>query len=183
MNRCRQPPTAEGYRGDWATPQGLVDAVAAMCAIPFRLDVCATKETAKAPAYFGPDHDDPMMRDALAIEWPCTGIWCNPPFERKVAKQFAARCAAVASNHGFCALLLPTSNSDQLWHAQMMMEPCVIGLIDVVGRVAFEIDGVGVRGNSAGTQIVLMAKGSIRRGMAYGVIWRDGEKWEWQWKQ
>lgn len=47
----------------------------------FVIDVCATKRNRKLTNYFGPDHRNPKVRDALAITWPRRGpCFMNPPY-------------------------------------------------------------------------------------------------------
>lgn len=64
----------------WETPPELVTRYG-----PFDLDLAATAATAKAPRWFGPDHDDPACRDALAVaDWTAYGrwAWLNPPYSQ-----------------------------------------------------------------------------------------------------
>ena len=59
---------------DWATPQVFVDAVLEHLDLDgFDLDVCATSESTKCPAWYSEDSD--------GLEQPWWGtVWCNPPY-------------------------------------------------------------------------------------------------------
>ena len=59
---------------DWPTPQKIYDQLDGE--FHFDLDACANKDNAKCPHFISPE------QDALAIEWPGTSIFCNPPYGR-----------------------------------------------------------------------------------------------------
>jgi hypothetical protein len=59
---------------EWATPPAF--ALALRAQFDFRRDVCATKETAKAPAFWS------KKDDALALSWAGINAFMNPPYGR-----------------------------------------------------------------------------------------------------
>ncbi len=81
---------------DWRTPPSLFSALDRE--FQFVLDAAASKTDKLCPHYFGPDHKDPLLRDALTVNWTehigglyqLTGIlsrcaiFLNPPFSREL---------------------------------------------------------------------------------------------------
>ena len=74
----------------WRTPLDLFNALDD--GFTFTTDLAAEARNALLPAYLGPDHPDPLRRDALALSWhdlPEGGQgglrgWLNPPYGRGV---------------------------------------------------------------------------------------------------
>ena len=66
---------------DWATPQNLFDELDAIH--NFTLDVAASSTNHKTQHWFGLDHENPLLRDGLAMSWQNNRVWCNPPYGRK----------------------------------------------------------------------------------------------------
>jgi hypothetical protein len=80
-----------GVRNEYATPRDLFDALDSR--FHFTLDAAALKSNARVSKYLGPDHEDPMRRNALTIPWAIDAaggvVWINPPYgdtERKCPK-------------------------------------------------------------------------------------------------
>jgi predicted RNA methylase len=183
MTKGMTPVADPTHREDWATPWWVVETTAEMLAIEgFALDACALEATRKAPDYYGPDHIDPAKRDALAVDWPATAVWCNPPFGAKAARAFVRQAQNCASRGGLVALLLPNSKTEQLWHIELMLDHRTIGLIHVAGRLAFAVDGKPVKGNPAGSEIIIIGRNPMRRPMAYGAMMRDAGGVTWRWR-
>lgn len=81
---------------NWRTPTRLFAALDhEFC---FVLDAAAEKENKLCPHYFGPDHTNPALRDALKVDWadyiassyagtyhpfPRMGVFVNPPYSRE----------------------------------------------------------------------------------------------------
>lgn len=85
---------------DWRTPVQMF--AKADREFQFVLDAAATADNKLCPHYFGPDHKDPLLRDALSVDWDehighlyqvigilsrCA-VWCNPPFSRELASAY-----------------------------------------------------------------------------------------------
>ncbi len=82
---------------DWRTPPALYATLdAEFC---FVLDAAATAQDKLCPHYFGPDHVNPKLRNALDVDWAAfvrgcyditgalsrSAIWINPPYSRKLS--------------------------------------------------------------------------------------------------
>jgi hypothetical protein len=82
------------------TPQAFFDAL--YLEFEFGCDVAALESNAKCPDYFGPDHEDPLRRDALDCVWP-TDLpnWMNPPYgdEEFVCKPNCTKKRCVKRGH------------------------------------------------------------------------------------
>jgi phage N-6-adenine-methyltransferase len=70
----------------WTTPRDFYDKLNAE--FNFSLDAAALKESALCDNWFGPDHDNPNLRDGLVMDWaqfaPSKTIWLNPPYGRSI---------------------------------------------------------------------------------------------------
>lgn len=95
---------------DWATPQNLFDELDAIH--NFTLDVAASSTNHKTAKWFGLDHNDPELRDGLAMSWAGESVWCNPPYGR-VIKQWVKK-AHDESKHAKIVMLLP-ARTDTAW--------------------------------------------------------------------
>lgn len=81
---------------DWRTPPALFQALDAE--FFFDVDAAADKSSALAAHYFGPDHTDPGLLNALEVDWYAYGtrvghtpyFFLNPPFSRKKARALKA---------------------------------------------------------------------------------------------
>lgn len=126
-------------RDTWETPPALIERYG-----PFDLDVAATAATAKAPVWFGPDHPDPDMRDAMQVLglWPRFGrrAWMNPPYSQVAA--FVQQAALeVQYMPGFeVVALLPARTDTRWWHAHVWLGSAARHRVDVEfikGRLKF----------------------------------------------
>lgn len=81
----------------------------------FTLDVAASEENAKLPAFFSID------TDGLAQSWAGHRVWCNPPYSNigpwveKAWAEMRAACELVV-------MLLPANRTEQSWW-QSQVEP------------------------------------------------------------
>lgn len=73
------PAMFSSEREDWATPQSVVDALAADFG-PFELDPCATAQSAKAPKFYA------LEDDGLAQPWAPQRVFMNPPYGGAIGK-------------------------------------------------------------------------------------------------
>jgi phage N-6-adenine-methyltransferase len=95
---------------DWATPQNLFDELDAIH--HFTLDVAASSTNHKTPHWFGLDHEDPLLRDGLAMSWENHRVWCNPPYGRQI-KDWVKK-AHHESVNAEIVMLLP-ARTDTAW--------------------------------------------------------------------
>jgi phage N-6-adenine-methyltransferase len=95
---------------DWATPQNLFDQLDAIH--HFTLDVAASSTNHKTPHWFGLDHEDPLLRDGLAMSWENHRVWCNPPYGRQI-KDWVKK-AHHESVNAEIVMLLP-ARTDTAW--------------------------------------------------------------------
>ena len=97
---------------DWATPQALFDQLDEIH--NFTLDVAASSSNHKTAKWFGLDHDNPALRDGLAMSWAGESVWCNPPYGR-VIKEWVKK-AHQESQHASIVMLLPARTDTQWFH-------------------------------------------------------------------
>jgi phage N-6-adenine-methyltransferase len=72
------------------------------------LDVCATPENAKCPAYYT------RADDGLSRPW--TGrVWCNPPYGRGIAAWVRRAAEAAESGEADVVVCLVPSRTDTRW--------------------------------------------------------------------
>jgi phage N-6-adenine-methyltransferase len=95
---------------DWATPQNLFDELNAIH--HFTLDVAASSTNHKTEHWFGLDHENPLLRDGLAMSWENNRVWCNPPYGRQI-KDWVKK-AHQESVNAEIVMLLP-ARTDTAW--------------------------------------------------------------------
>lgn len=117
---------------DWETPPNIIADLERIFG-KFDLDVCATPETAKAPAYFTPDDD------GLSKTW--SGLcFMNPPYGREIGRWVKkAREEAWAGNASVVALI-PARTDTAYWHEHII--DVATQLIFLRGRIHFLRGGV-----------------------------------------
>lgn len=94
----------------WTTPQDLFDSLATE--FSFSLDVCATAENSKCPAYFTP------QVNGLIQKW--SGIcWMNPPYGRSIGAWM--KKAYEASLGGATVVCLVPARTDTAWWHEYAM--------------------------------------------------------------
>lgn len=97
--------TSNSY--EWSTPQALFDALNQEFG-PFDLDVCASANNAKCPAYFTRE------QDGLAQEWRGR-VWMNPPYGREI-RAWLAKAYRSAQAGALVVCLLPARVDTGWWH-------------------------------------------------------------------
>jgi len=97
---------------DWATPQDLFDQLDAIH--HFTLDVAASSTNHKTANWCGLDHENPKLRDGLAISWENNRVWCNPPYGREI-KDWVKK-AHDESKHAEIVMLLPARTDTKWFH-------------------------------------------------------------------
>lgn len=103
---------------EWTTPQDCFDVLNAE--FDFILDAAATKDNRKCFYYFGPDHQNHDLRDALnTVWWPYVDIhhrpvFVNPPYSR--CREFIAKAALEARKGATVVCLVPSRTDTRWWH-------------------------------------------------------------------
>lgn len=103
---------------EWSTPRELFDALDAE--FDFRLDAAASDENTHCYAYLGPDHWNPVARDAIAVEWSeiakagSRAVWLNPPYSK--CRAFIAKAAEEARKGCTVVCLVPSRTDTRWWH-------------------------------------------------------------------
>jgi phage N-6-adenine-methyltransferase len=99
---------------EWSTPQNFYDALDAE--FSFDYDAAASRENRRRVLYFGLDHCDPKLRDALTVPWDEWGdsFWLNPPYSK--CREFIAKAALEASNGCTVVCLVPSRTDTRWWH-------------------------------------------------------------------
>lgn len=111
-------------RQDWETPQWLFDQLNAE--FHFIMDVCASAENAKCPAYFD-EADD-------ALQWPWIGsCWMNPPYGKGLDRWI--RKAYESSREGATVVCLVPAKTDTRWWHQYVEGKAEVRFIR--GRLTF----------------------------------------------
>jgi phage N-6-adenine-methyltransferase len=117
-------------RSDWRTPPTLWKPLAEEFAIT--LDVCASKHNAIVPRYIGPDHHDPVLRDATTALWGHREVcWMNPPFSRDEGIDISPFVQAAAENayYNTVIALVPARTDTRWWHRHIMRDADEVRLI------------------------------------------------------
>jgi len=82
----------------------------------FTLDGAALKSSTLCPIWYGPDHDDPEMRDALVRDWHKDtdgAIYLNPPYGRGIGKWMEK--ANLEAKLGATVVCLIPARTDTSW--------------------------------------------------------------------
>lgn len=98
-------------RTDWGTPWPLFAQYDAE--FRFTLDVCATPENAKVPAFF-----DELI-DGLAQDWAEEVCWMNPPYGRVIGK-WMQKAHSAAQKGATVVCLVPSRTDTRWWHEYAM---------------------------------------------------------------
>jgi site-specific DNA-methyltransferase (adenine-specific) len=109
-------------RSDWRTPVPLFRELHDEFA--FTLDVCASEQNKLCDRYIGPDHRDPVLRDAIACSWGRREVcFMNPPYSRDegiLIDPFVA-AAHEESTQNLVVALLPSRTDTRWWHTHVML--------------------------------------------------------------
>lgn len=104
----------------------------------FQLDAAATPDNTLCGEFLTP------LDDALAVSWPASSVWVNPPYGRDVGKWMEK--ARIEALKGRTVGVLVFARTDTAWwHDHVMKALCVYLLR---GRLKF-IGDDGIAGNSA----------------------------------
>ena len=101
----------------WTTPRDLFDELNRE--FNFVLDAAALKSSALCLKWYGPDHDDETMRDALSADWVTDSaggvVFFNPPYGRQIGK-FMEKANREARRGAFIVSLIPSRTDTNWWH-------------------------------------------------------------------
>lgn len=101
----------ESKRQDWETPDELF--IPLNQEFGFSVDVCATPENAKCPAYFTEEED------GLIQDWSVLGAcWMNPPFGEQ--GKWVKKAYEESSKGAIVVCLLPSRTNTNWWHDYCM---------------------------------------------------------------
>jgi hypothetical protein len=131
----------------WTTPSAFFARLALEFG-GFAVDLACLTQSAKAPAFFAPDHADTDRQDTLSwspgelaedvvVAAVAQGrteavAWCNPPYGRSL-REWMAQCRAVADEGVTVVCLVPARTDTRWWH-----ESCMRGEVRLVkGRLKF----------------------------------------------
>jgi phage N-6-adenine-methyltransferase len=131
---------ASSATDQWATPQAFFNSLTGE--FTFTLDVCALASSAKAPTYYGPDHQDPAKTDGLAQSWATDAgdgaTWMNPPYGRTIGEWM--RKAMEESDNGATVVCLVPSRTDTAWFQDTALARQAMGRAEIRfirGRLKF----------------------------------------------
>jgi phage N-6-adenine-methyltransferase len=137
----------EDEKNLWATPPEVFGPLHSY--FNYTLDAAARADSAKVPNYIGPDHEDPMRRDAFSCDWSeLSGgrpVFLNPPYGRGIERwiQLAHHQGQRVQVH-----VLTFARTDTGWWWRYVLgrdpknptakpRPCASMLIWIPGRVLF----------------------------------------------
>jgi phage N-6-adenine-methyltransferase len=95
----------------WSTPQKLFDKLDAE--FGFTLDVCATRDNHKCPAYFSPD------KNGLNQPWHSATCWMNPPYGYGISAWMKKAWDSSLLGATVVALI-PNRSNAPWWHDYVM---------------------------------------------------------------
>lgn len=143
---------------NWRTPleeYRAIERIAAALgwAVPV-VDAAAMQATAHCTQWWGPDHPDPLRRDAVGCAWSPGGTtaFVNPPYSQ--VEDFLE----TAVNQECCVLALVFARLDTAW-AHRWVLPHAAAVYLRRGRIRFLDPETGVQGASAPTGSMLAAFG------------------------
>jgi hypothetical protein len=135
--RLAAPPAPRLTRDDWWTPASVRTEV--LSRWPVKLDAAASAASAIVPEYLGPDHVDPLRRDALAVSWADLAsdgtVYVNPPYSSTLLRRFLERSVSTAAAGVPVVGLVPASTSS-LWWAKFITAPGAV-VEFITGRLRF----------------------------------------------
>lgn len=153
---------------DYCTPRALVEAIEERFG-PIWFDLAATSGNCVVGAgnpkggncYFGPDNQDPKLRDSLEQNWSAVkgNAYCNPPFANLAP--WAAQSATVSHRRAWTLLLVPAA-VDSNWYSEHVHGKAFV--MPLSPRIAFDKDPY--------------PKGILLAAFGFGVV--GFEPWRWK---
>jgi hypothetical protein len=100
----------------WTTPRDFYNKLNAE--FNFSLDAAALKSSALCSNWFGPDHDNPNLRDGLVMDWSqfasSKTVWLNPPYGRSIGL-WTSKANFESRGGGLTIVLLVPARTDTNW--------------------------------------------------------------------
>ena len=100
----------------WTTPRDFYDTLHSE--FNFSLDAAALKSSALCDNWFGPDHDNPNLRDGLVMDWSqfasSKTVWLNPPYGRSIGL-WTSKANFESRGGGLTIVLLVPARTDTNW--------------------------------------------------------------------
>jgi ParB family chromosome partitioning protein len=143
-------------KNSWGTPDSILN-VARTLMGSIELDAASNQSAqlvVRADRWFGLDHPDERMRDALTQSWECENLWLNPPYGRGFMLPFVSKLLTELP-HVKRACVLVNAVTDT--KAGQLLLGRADGVIFLRKRVAFINPETGktVSGNSHGQMLCL----------------------------
>jgi phage N-6-adenine-methyltransferase len=106
----------------WTTPRDFFDKLHAE--FSFSLDAAAMKSSALCDNWFGPDHDNPNLRDGLVMDWSqfasSKTVWLNPPYGRSIGLWTSKANFELRGGGLTIVLLVPARTDTNWWHKDII---------------------------------------------------------------
>ena len=134
-----EPALFSSARQDWATPPAFIEWLRVEQLREFDLDAAALQTTAKAPRYFGPDHQIPANRDGLAAAWR-GHVWLNPPFGREISAWLEKCAEEIKRPEVHSIIVLVPARTDTKWFHELVMPHAYLVYL-IKGRFNFSCPG------------------------------------------
>jgi site-specific DNA-methyltransferase (adenine-specific) len=149
---------------NWRTPPKLIEKLVDEIGVPFSWDLAATKASAVAASYCGPDHEHDYQRNGLHFpgSMPLSGrrltlapAWLNPPFSRRFKlpiEPWLQLCVRLSGHAGdpfrWTVYALIPSRTDTVWWHRLVL-PYASEIRSIKGRIRFLDDATGEPRSSA----------------------------------
>lgn len=101
---------------EWSTPQDTFDALHAE--FDFQIDLAASVENHKCPAYYSKEDDSLVQPWANDFGQRLRG-WLNPPYSRGLCGKFIAKAATERKRGFLTVMLLPARTDTKAFHAHI----------------------------------------------------------------
>ena len=106
----------------WTTPRDFYDKLHSE--FNFSLDAAAMKSSALCNNWFGPDHDNPNLRDGLVMDWSqfasSKTVWLNPPYGRSIGLWTSKANFELRGGGLTIVLLVPARTDTNWWHKDII---------------------------------------------------------------
>jgi phage N-6-adenine-methyltransferase len=106
----------------WTTPRDFYDKLHSE--FNFSLDAAAIKSSALCDNWFGPDHDNPNLRDGLVMDWSqfasSKTVWLNPPYGRSIGLWTSKANFELRGGGLTIVLLVPARTDTNWWHKDII---------------------------------------------------------------
>lgn len=158
----RQADGKAGRSEEWGTPPDFFNRLVERFGA-FDLDPCATRQNAKAPAYFT------RQTNGLRQEW-WGNVFANPPYGRGLGDWFAKAAAESVREDCQVVGLVPANNTDtSFWH-KWVLDRGAHEVLFVRRRIHFLLDGVPQKRNAISSAVIVWRPGRPPRHPKIGTM-------------